>query len=537
MLTFLRHNCYKFKVGINLMLRLEKTKKLLKKKGVEIEILMLNDPDYLSKLNDIELKYKKHAAYEQLRFMLNRMRDNPVEGLNGVATGRVNDLISLRPRNRRIAIICLNENKRNDKFRQALFLDECLGHIVLDIYPKLKKKLSFSNNPVTNKIAYDLFAKIFGVYHYATENGPAIVKPLIADYSKKVFKQTLGYRPEENILPAFSEKLVEVLQSLDLKIMDHPKKIERLVETIEEALIDLDSKTIARWKHFCQCAQDMAWRGFSPREVLTAAVSGSESPYFHSISRQLAKNIGVKIDEAPLKDLDFNAFGSDIDNEKRHERKIRQTLSDILDETSKGLKSEAFHAHANKQNEDLIEGRFVGWCARALQSAGTLFDKLITDGDKEFHEVQKEVKDSFFKTVKDDDFAWSTLKSFSDKIIDEVRDGNIVTYSKVAQIANDNGLEAVADSVNLTLSSPEVQTKLENAQPSAPKAAQPKSEAPKAAPKLAARPAISLSVPTMGLGGSGSKPSASGRKVNVRKSEQSKENRVLDSDSEIKILL
>lgn len=510
------------------MLRLEKIKKLLKKKGVDVEILMLNDPDYLSKLNDLELKYKKHAAFEQLRFLISRLRDNPIEGLNGIASGRVNDIIHLGPRVKRIAVICLNEDTSRGKVEQILFLDEAIGSIVLDIYPQLKKKLSCSNNPLTNKAMYSLFAKIFAIYHYATENGPAIFKPLVAEQSKQVFRRIIGHSPEENILPAFSGKVVDVLRSMDMRMIDSSKKLDTLVKTIESVMSDIDNRAIISWKNFCGCAQDMAWRGFSPREVLTAAVSGSESPYFQSIGRQLAKNIGVKVSEAPLSEIEFNAFGSEQDNEKRHERKMHRKLLDALGESSKQRESLSFLLEANKQNEEMLEGRFVGWCAKAMQTAGQLFDKLMSDDDKTLQDVQNEVRAMFLETVQEEEYEWNTLKNFSDKIVDEVRDGNIVTYSKAAQIANDNGLGDIADSMNKTLSSPEIQAKLDATKPKAPAAKGPTPKTPELAQTKTQRAAPKM--PSLGLGGKSSRRSPSQNTSQFKNPEESVKEKDLETE-------
>lgn len=514
-----------------LMERLTKLKKVLSRKGLDIEYLMLDSPDYQSKIDDLEEKYKKHPAFEQWRFMTARAREEAKEGLAGIAVGREKAFFHFGPREKKIALLTVGHADKSNKLGHIIRVDTALGHVVLDSYPEIKKKLSVSSNPAINKTVYHLFAQIFAFYYYGTENGISVFKHFLRERSKCVFQRRMGYDPRQDMSPLFMGEILHFLTKEQLSIIETGKQLNQLVDKIYEILEKLDNRQVITWHNFCASAQDMSWRGFSPREVLTAAVSGSESPFFQSIGRQLAKNIGIKIsDQANSTDMDFNAFGSHEDNKLRHARMMKKTMMLALEKLKEEGDTKPFREQANEQNEQLLEGRFVGWCARALQSAASLYDEMIADESQSQHEIQAAIKDHFLEDISREDYSWGTLKEFSDRIVDEIRDGNIVTYSKASKIANDNALEILMESINMSLNSPEMQAKLNNVEPEAPKgpsadAPKPEGPAPKA-PKQA--PAMQAGPATPGLGGRGG--GRGGRRSSQRAEHASDKRGVADNE-------
>ncbi len=174
-------------------------------------------------------------------------------------------------------------------------------------------------------------------------------------------------------------------------------------------------------------------------------------------------------------------------------------LSDALDTSFEAGNSGVFHERANAQNEELLKGSFVGWCAKALQSTADVFDKMIHLGEESHEEVKQKMREKFLEEISREDCDWGKLKTVSDEVVERIKSGGAVTHSVLAQIANDNDVSSVAESVETTTSSKGHQEKLENSHSldQKPEAPEPQSPSLKAAPKMTHAPAA----PSMGMGG------------------------------------
>lgn len=483
--------------------RIEKLKKILKKRGIDVVLFRLDSSELFTYMNEVESHYKSHPASEELRFVLSDLRDNPREGFIGAATGSVKGLLPWSKKEKKILVIAYNEQSFRQKMEQILFIDECYGRAILECYPEIKKKLSISANPALNNVVFKLFANYFAAANFAFENGHQVIYTLVRERSKRVFQRVLGHDPRYDAFPIFSDRLMRYISKSTMKVLKTSRMLDRLVNDIAKITTFSDTKQIVRWRSFCECAQDMVWRGYAPKDVLAASIVGTGSPYFQSIGRVLAKYIGVEPPEKKEDHFEYNAFASEDENARRHEKEIRETLGDALNMSFEQGNSEVFHEKANSQNQELLQGKFVGWCAKALQSTADMFDKLRTLGEDSDEEIKKKIRESFIEEIGTDDYDWGRLKTVSDDVVDHLKEGRIVTHNTLIQIANDNDMESVAKSVETTKRSDSYQERLENshALDQKPEAPEPQKPALKAAPKMTHAPAA----PGMGGGGRGSR--------------------------------
>ena len=481
--------------------RIEKLKKVFRRKGVEVVLFCLDSSDLFTYMNNVENKYKAHPASEELRFVLNDLRDNPREGFIGSASAKVKGLFPWSKKEKKILVIAYNEHSFRQKMEKILFIDECYGRAILECYPEIKKKLSISSNPVINMVVFQLFANFFAAANFAFENGNQVIYTLVRERSKRVFQRVLGHDPRYDAFPLFADRLMRYLSKNNSRVVSSPRMLDRLVQDISKITSFNDTKQIVRWRSFCECAQDMVWRGYAPKDVLAASVVGNGSPYFQSIGKVLAKYIGVTPPKREENHYDYNSFASEDENAKRHEKEIRETLGDALDMSFESGDAHIFHEKANAQNQDLLQGKFVGWCAKALQSTADLFDKLRHLGEDSDEEIKQKMRDNFMEEVGADDCDWGRLKAVSDDVVDQLKEGRVVTHNMLIQIANDNDMEGVAKSVEKTTKSGEFQEKIEltNALEQKPEGPAPQTPSLKAAPKVAHAP----SAPGMGGGGRG----------------------------------
>ena len=219
-----------------------------------------------------------------------------------------------------------------------------------------------------------------------------------------------------------------------------------------------DENSIKQWWEFCLPAQDMAWRGSPAEEVLGAALNTSDNPFVRSIAYLI--NDICDIDAASAESLSgvYNPFLNPDDILNIHRDMVDAAFEQAIAEGIKDASPEAFMKAANLQNENLTEGRIVGWCANALQNAGKAFEAALHSG------TQPEQAARMNFTTADPLPSWDSLKDLGKKIVDEKRKGFAVTMGHIAEVCHNNdAFSQVLDSIKITMNDPSYIQKLEAA--------------------------------------------------------------------------
>lgn len=301
----------------------------------------------------------------------------------------------------------------------------------------------------------------------------------------------------------------------ELSLDDIPK--EEILTTAREVSLDVgyafDSSNIQQWWDFAIPSQDMAWRGYSKEEILSAAIHTSSSPFVRSIGYLIQEVTNIEpVLESSIQ-TKYNAFVDPEVNLKLH-RELVDTIFEEAMVNDQDYISSALRDAANRQNEDLTEGRFLGWCANALQDAAKAFDNARIQGASPSQAARMEFKGNLHAP------SWDELKDLGDSIIDQKRTGFAVTMGHIAEICHNNDAFApVLSSIKMTMNDPTYIQKLEAANdlairptmptPNAPAprgpevTAEPKGPAPKGPAPTEPTPAMPPMAPSMpGLGGS-----------------------------------
>lgn len=283
----------------------------------------------------------------------------------------------------------------------------------------------------------------------------------------------------------------------------------RFISTARQISLEVgftfDDASIRQWWSFAEPAQDMAWRGLSREQILGASVFTSEDPYVRATGYLISEVLGIQ--PTPSFDMAgmYNAFQDSEKNKILHQEKMEQIFQEAI---KAGIAEESgipLLNAANIQNEHLTEGKILGWCATALQSAARAFEQALVTGGSPDQAARHE-----FDGVKEH-IGWDSLKQLSDSIIDRRRMGHSLTMGSVAEICNEHPLFApILGSIKITMNDPSYVQKLAVAndlslRPSAPvpQAPAPVSPAPKAlAPVSPAPQAPAFTAPSApGLGG------------------------------------
>ncbi len=218
----------------------------------------------------------------------------------------------------------------------------------------------------------------------------------------------------------------------------------------------IDNDMLRQWLSFSEPAQDMAWRGFPPEDVLGAAVNTSENTSVRAMGYLLSEITGIQPRAAGQGDgSGYSPYADDKFNAELHEKAISSIFEDLIGQGIRQGSADPFIFAANQQNESLTEGQILGWCASALQAAGRAFARGLEYG----HEAEDIARREFHgeRTA----VSWGSLRKLGRSIVNEYRHGHMVTLSRVEQLcADDKALSSIRKAVAGTMRDPNYQRKL-----------------------------------------------------------------------------
>ncbi|MCM2343418.1 MAG: hypothetical protein NDJ24_02530 [Alphaproteobacteria bacterium] len=303
-----------------------------------------------------------------------------------------------------------------------------------------------------------------------------------------VYRAVNALTPRSSHMPEFYPYAIAVesteyaFSELGRKLPSKRQMIPAALKIAREVDMAIDDQALMNWLTFCEPAQDMAWRGFSKGDILSAAINTSPDTFVRTTGHLIQELTAIKASSFIDIGQNYSPYADDDINEKLHEKLIDHIFEDII---AKGLSlhsPDPFIKLADKQNEELSEGRVMGWCAAALQAAARILERT-PEGDRRTEQL---VRREFHEHK--DDANWETLRDLSDRVIQHQRDGEIITLSRLAEIAGeDKAAKTVQSAIQNTINNPEYQAKLEYLNAPAPQMAgpQPRAPAPAAAPRMA----------------------------------------------------
>ncbi len=451
-----------------------------------------------------------HPAAETAMRLMQKQRLNEESALLGTAIAKKNMFLGLAWRDHLLALCTLNIDYL-ESMKEARAQAWHLTWHALDAYnyndtPGVRsskiKDIIIRRRSAMEMARANLQADIFSALMCAQNGDRDAVKNIGISRALNALTPRSAHMPEFYPYAIVMEATVFSLQ----EISKNPPSRRMMIPTAMKAAraIDksIDHETLMNWFSFCEPAQDMAWRGFSKEDILSAAINTSPDTFVRSTGHLMTEMIAIE----PSSFIDitdqYSPYADDTINEKLHEKIVDQIFEDII---AKGLSQNSpdpFIKLANRQNEELSEGRMLGWCAAGLQAAARIIENSVA-GDKQTEQlVRREFHDGRNKPD------WDALQNLGDRIVQHQRDGEIITMSRLNEIAGeDKSSQSIQSSLQTTMSDPDYQAKMGIAPP-APKAPAPKGPAPRG-PSLQAAPR--MSAPVAGpripvLGGTGSAP-------------------------------
>lgn len=462
-------------------------------------------------LNLAEQEILYHPACHTARSLLSRGDATEESVLIGTAIARQNIFFGLSSRESALALCSMNIDQYetlSDARRHAYHLawhaiDSLRYHEALRTKNDEPRDLIVRKRNALQLASANLRADVFAAVMAHLQGDAEAIDEIGLRRGQNALQPRSTHSPERYPFVMAIEATKITLAQLGKKTpLPKKKYIETALKIAAEVGKTFDGLSLKHWFAFSNPAQEMAWRGYNSRQILSAAINTSEDTYVRATGYLVAEITGIK----PASVLDirdsYSAFADDEFNKGLHEKTITQIFEDVIAQGIERNSIDPFIEMANAQNRRLTQGHFIGWCADALQDSALAFETARENGGDPAEAARRKFNSNKSKTP------WETLKDISSQVIDCCRQGQIVTLSALGALCKDMApAMALARSLDMTISDPALQQSLEAArdlslQKPAHEAA-PTAPAP-AAPSPAMIPRVAPVAPGMGgVGGSG----------------------------------
>lgn len=415
-----------------------------------------------------------HPAGKAARAIIKKHSKGERSSFLGIAIANEVKMMGLKKIDHLLGLLNINSDHFENEIEAQAQIFHLVWHVI-DLYeirqePAYRRK--FKTGPMVPKrsplnlskanLQADVFASILNVLknrHSSNSDGKFdinLVKLVERQRGVMSLSAITDYKAED--FPSIIA--IETCEFVLKELMEKPPAPSDYVQVARKVSLDVghayDEHNIRQWWDFAIPAQDMAWRGYTKEEILGAAVGTSNNPFVRSVAYLIQESIDITPVPATALSHSYNAFIDPIVNMKLHREMVDTIFDNAITQGTDESSAQALIDAANKQNENLTEGRILGWCANALQDAAKAFEKALRTGASPDQAARMQFEGNRNKPD------WDTLKDLGDSIVDQRRQGFAVTMGHIAEVCHNNPAFApVLDSIKITMNDPSYLQKLE----------------------------------------------------------------------------
>ncbi|OIN87556.1 MAG: hypothetical protein AUJ12_02190 [Alphaproteobacteria bacterium CG1_02_46_17] len=444
-----------------------------------------------------------HPAYDEAVSLLKfRSPGHDNSAFLGMVIGFKKSMLGLKKSPECLAFVSINLNQHDKEEDLHFAIHALTAHFLETVDFYTRKHAGTQSNqilqPKRNNIStcrLNLKSDVYSVLQMTYEGYDNAVENLARKRAHNAVTPQTGH-PEEFPYPIS----LDVTKFAIDKFISAPKKsaINSAYTLARHVAASFDLENIETWINFVNPAQTMAWSGYKPSQILSAALNASSNPFLKSTAHMMGEILDIE--PAPLESLPsgYNPFALPEVNYIQHERSVEETFEMVLIHAMEADSHLPLIHVANNQNEGLLKGRFSGWCAHALQSAATAYTTASMRGMPSGQAARLEFQSAKQQT------GWKELNHIGSFVTDSHKNGKAVTLSGISEWCEHNPqYKAIMESINMTLADPVFARKLEAS-----------AEMPSPGPLPQAAPQRALShnfvpqmapaaAPGLGLGGGG----------------------------------
>jgi hypothetical protein len=333
-----------------------------------------------------------------------------------------------------------------DLYRQAWHALELLSLTRANPPEKIPDRPVNIKRNIIGETRIHLRADLFSVFFMHTDGHGSILKEMARMRATAVLKHALHATPDRYALPMVTEAARFAIENI-LPQMDREKsRLKRITQISLELADSLTDHQIKLWHRLCAMAQEMAWTGSASGAILGAAIHTSDDSYLRSIMHTISELAEIEPLELDQIRAVYNPYIEIDGNRPSHDALVNLHFERALQKSLETGTPRALFERAEAQNLELMHGRFMGWCANALQAAAHVLVRSDNPNITPAQAARIEFEgQSHLPSL-------AVLHRFTSEITDLRRQGQTITLDMLVDLARaSNDLELVARSIEYTI--------------------------------------------------------------------------------------
>lgn len=404
---------------------------------------------------------KGHACESAANNLLRKPNMPENSTFLGIASGSDRKFFGFRSRPQFLGFVLLN----TDFFKTVQDAQFELYHLTaqaLDTYQLIQQKqLNIKDKdiillPKRNQLALarsNLRSDIFSALMMQQKGAETAAHDLAVSRGRRSLSPQTHYRPEDYPFAISKDVMDYSIQNfIKEKREDNLFSLFNLSGKIATSF---DKYNLKSWINFASPAQTMAWNGFTPEQILGMAVYTSPDPFVKATGNLICELTDIVPDKEASSQAVSNPYLDDSINKINHARLTEEIFELAIMHAVQSESHLPLITIANNQNEELLKGRVMGWCADALQSAARTFEVTLKKGlppaPASRIEFQRLAANS----------NWDSLEGLNDYMVAQRRSGRAMTFSEISEwCSNRVELKPVLESIQMTMADPAYAQKL-----------------------------------------------------------------------------
>lgn len=337
----------------------------------------------------------------------------------------------------------IDQNAKHQLYHLVWHSVACYKESMQDTESDNKKKGSYIIKAVEDKFQksmHNLMADVFGAVMMEAQGHSGFIKDLNIKRATDALTPTKHYESDSYPFPVACEACQFVYDDLKDTIDPKTKIINQVMDLASEVSSTYGDSSIEEWRSFSVPAQEMAWMGYTPEEILGTAIYTSEDTHVRAIAYMIAETIDVE-PETNIKNIFYNPFIEDAVNERNHTRDAEEHFQAVLADLEENGNVDVFKKEAKKQTMRLLMGVPTGWAAPALIKASQHYDN---NPENDFSKIRQAYYECW------QSLSWEFMKKLSDIIIDIKKSGQEATEEAlIEKLDKKDAFKMVVDTLKI----------------------------------------------------------------------------------------
>lgn len=409
-------------------------------------------------------KLSGHPCEQSANQLLKSIASSPENStFVGLATGLEKTLLGMRKTIHFMGFVTINI----DAYSKA---EDCLFDLyhnttqVMDTYELAKERKQNSLHstailqPKRNLLSLsrnNLKSDVFSSLAMFVNGKKSAVSDLAISRAKRTLTAQIHYRPEDYPFIISTDVTNYTIKNL---VNEKTSDLVSLFKLSDKIALSFDKHNLRSWIDFAVPAQTMAWNGFTEEQILGTAIQTSSDPFIKATANLICEITKIQPEIPTVVPNASNPYIDLAANSANHAKLTEETFELALSHAIEAESHLPLIDSANDQNEALLKGRMLGWCADALQSAAKTFEQTSKKGQPPAPASRIEFQRLTANTN------WESLDNLNTAIIAQRREGHAMTFTDIANTyGNRPELKHVMESIKMTMSDPAYQARLDYA--------------------------------------------------------------------------